>query len=321
MGNDDSSGVQRDVENIASDLCELVGRTPLMQLGRFGRNLPGQIVAKLEFFNPGSSVKDRIGLAMIEAAEKQGLLTPGATIIEPTSGNTGIALAWVAAVKGYRLILTMPESMSVERRKLLVTLGAQIVLTDAQDGMKGAIAKAEMMCRETPGSFMPQQFNNKANPAIHGRTTAEEILRDTDSNLDWFVAGVGTGGTITGVGTVLKKGVQGAMVVAVEPSDSPVLSEGWGGPHMIQGIGAGFIPDIYDSSIVDEVLTIDNDEAMATARELARLEGIVVGISAGAAACAAKKIASRPEAEGKRVVVILPDTGERYISTPLFDSH
>lgn len=321
MGNDDNNGGQKGVENIASDLCELVGRTPLMQLGRFGRNLSGQIVAKLEFLNPGSSVKDRIGLAMIEDAERQGLLMPGATIIEPTSGNTGIALAWVAAVKGYRLILTMPESMSVERRKLLISLGAQIVLTEAQEGMKGAIAKAEMMCREIQGSFMPQQFNNTANPAIHRHTTAQEILRDTNSALDWFVAGVGTGGTITGVGTVLKKNVPEVKVIAVEPSASPLLSEGWGGPHMIQGIGAGFIPDIYDSSVIDDVLTVDNDEAMETARELARLEGIVVGISAGAAACAAKKLASRPEAEGKRVVVILPDTGERYISTPLFDNH
>jgi cysteine synthase A len=308
-------------ERIAGDLCELVGQTPLMKLDRYAQNLPGEVVAKLEFFNPGGSVKDRIGLAMIEQAEKDGLLKAGTTIIEPTSGNTGIALAWVATVRGYRLILTMPESMSIERRKVLMSLGAEIVLTPSQEGMKGAIAQAELLKREIPNSFMPQQFNNEANPDIHRRTTAQEILLDTGSKLDWFVAGVGTGGTITGVGDVLKKKIQSLQVVAVEPAASPILSEGWGGPHMIQGIGAGFVPEIYNSDIVDEVMTIENDDAMEAARQLARTEGLVVGISAGAAACAARKIAERAEAKGKRIVVVLPDTGERYLSTPLFDHH
>ena len=308
-------------ERIAGDLCELVGQTPLMKLDRYAQNLPGEIVAKLEFFNPGGSVKDRIGLAMIEQAEKDGRLKAGTTIIEPTSGNTGIALAWVATVRGYRLILTMPESMSIERRKLLMSLGAEIVLTPGQEGMKGAVAQAEFLKREIPNSFMPQQFNNEANPDIHRRTTAQEILQDTGSKLDWFVAGVGTGGTITGVGDVLKEKIQSVQVVAVEPAASPILSEGWGGPHMIQGIGAGFVPEVYNSDIVDEVMTIENDEAMEAARQLARTEGLVVGISAGAAACAARKIAERAEAKGKRIVVVLPDTGERYLSTPLFDHH
>jgi cysteine synthase A len=308
-------------ERIAGDLCELVGQTPLMKLDRYAQNLPGEVVAKLEFFNPGSSVKDRIGLAMIEQAEKDGLLKADTTIIEPTSGNTGIALAWVATVRGYRLILTMPESMSIERRKVLMSLGAEIVLTPSQEGMKGAIAQAELLKREIPNSFMPQQFNNEANPEIHRRTTAQEILQDTGSKLDWFVAGVGTGGTITGVGDVLKKKIQSLQVVAVEPAASPMLSEGWGGPHMIQGIGAGFVPEIYNSDIVDEIITIENDDAMEAARQLARTEGLVVGISAGAAACAARKIAERVEAKGKRIVVVIPDTGERYLSTPLFDHH
>jgi len=308
-------------ERIAGNLCELVGRTPLMKLDRYAQNLPGEIVAKLEFFNPGSSVKDRIGLAMIEQAEKDGQLKAGTTIIEPTSGNTGIALAWVATVRGYRLILTMPESMSIERRKVLMSLGAEIVLTPSQEGMKGAIAQAELLKREIPNSFMPQQFNNEANPDIHRRTTAQEILQDTASKLDWFVAGVGTGGTITGVGDVLKKKIQALQVVAVEPAASPILSEGWGGPHMIQGIGAGFVPEVYNSDIVDEVMTIENDDAMEAARQLARTEGLVVGISAGAAACAARKIAERADAKGKRIVVVLPDAGERYLSTPLFDHH
>jgi cysteine synthase A len=308
-------------ERIAGDLCELVGQTPLMKLDRYAQNLPGEVVAKLEFFNPGSSVKDRIGLAMIEQAEKDGLLKADTTIIEPTSGNTGIALAWVATVRGYRLILTMPESMSIERRKVLMSLGAEIVLTPSQEGMKGAIAQAELLKREIPNSFMPQQFNNEANPEIHRRTTAQEILQDTGSKLDWFVAGVGTGGTITGVGDVLKKKIQSLQVVAVEPAASPMLSEGWGGPHMIQGIGAGFVPEIYNGDIVDEIITIENDDAMEAARQLARTEGLVVGISAGAAACAARKIAERVEAKGKRIVVVIPDTGERYLSTPLFDHH
>jgi len=308
-------------ERIAGDLCELVGKTPLMKLARYAQNLPGEVVAKLEFFNPGGSVKDRIGLAMIEQAEKDGRLKAGTTIIEPTSGNTGIALAWVATVRGYRLILTMPESMSIERRKLLMSLGAEIVLTPGQEGMKGAIAQAELLMRKIPNSFMPQQFNNEANPDIHRRTTAQEILRDTGSRLDWFVAGVGTGGTITGVGDVLKEKIQSLQVVAVEPAASPILSEGWGGPHMIQGIGAGFVPKVYNSDIVDDVMTIDNDDAMEAARQLARTEGLIVGISAGAAASAARKIAARAEAKGKRIVVVLPDTGERYLSTPLFDHH
>lgn len=308
-------------ECIAGDLCQLVGKTPLIKLARYARNLPGEVVAKLEFFNPGGSVKDRIGLAMIEQAEKDGSLKADTTIIEPTSGNTGIALAWVATVRGYRLILTMPESMSIERRKILMSLGAEIVLTPAQKGMEGAIAKAELLHREIPNSFMPQQFNNEANPEIHRRTTAQEILHDTGSKLDWLVAGVGTGGTVTGVGDVLKEKIDSLQVVAVEPSASPVLSEGWGGPHMIQGIGAGFVPQIYNSDIVDEVMTIGNEEAMEAARKLAITEGLVVGISAGAAACAARKIAQRAEAKGKRIVVILPDTGERYLSTPLFDHH
>ncbi len=321
MAKPENSTITDQTENIASDLCALVGRTPLLKLDRFAVNLPGEIVAKLEFFNPGSSVKDRIGLAMIEQAEADGLLQPGATIIEPTSGNTGIALAWVSAVRGYRLILTMPESMSIERRKLLISLGAQIVLTSSQEGMNGAIAQAELLAREIPNSFMPQQFKNPSNPAIHRTTTAREILSDTCSRLDWFVAGVGTGGTVTGVASVLKERNPQIKVVAVEPADSPVLSEGWGGPHMLQGIGPGFVPDIYQSEVVDEVLQIENDEAMETARRLARSEGLVVGISAGAAACAAIKIAEKKEAAGKRIVVVLPDTGERYLSTPLFDNH
>lgn len=308
-------------ERIAGDLCALVGQTPLVRLNRYTKDLPGEVVAKLEFFNPGGSVKDRIGLAMIEEAEKDGLLKPGTTIIEPTSGNTGIALAWVAAVRGYRLILTMPESMSIERRKLLMSLGAEIVLTPSQKGMKGAIAQAELLHHETANSFMPQQFNNKANPEIHRRTTAREIFQDTGGRVDWLVAGVGTGGTITGAGALLKEKIPSLQVVAVEPASSPILSEGWGGPHMIQGIGAGFVPQIYKSDVVDEVIAIDNEEAMEAARQLARTEGLVVGISGGAAACAAKKIAERAEAKGKRIVVILPDTGERYLSTPLFDHH
>ena len=321
MGKIEKTVTPERTERIAEDLCELVGQTPLMKLARYAQNLPGEVVAKLEFFNPGGSVKDRIGLAMIEQAEKDGLLKAGTTIIEPTSGNTGIALAWVATVRGYRLILTMPESMSIERRKLLMSLGAEIVLTPGQKGMKGAIAQAELLNREIPNSFMPQQFNNEANPEIHRRTTAQEILQDTCSKLDWLVAGVGTGGTVTGLGDVLKEKIESLQVVAVEPAASPILSEGWGGPHMIQGIGAGFVPKVYNGDIVDEVMTIDNEEAMEAARQLARTEGLVVGISAGAAACAARKIAERAEAKGKRIVVILPDTGERYLSTPLFDHH
>ena len=306
---------------IADDLTALIGRTPLVRLGRFAAGLPGELVGKLEAFNPGSSVKDRIGYAMIADAEADGRLAPGGTIVEPTSGNTGIALAWVAAVKGYRLILTMPESMSVERRKMLAALGAEIVLTPGFEGMQGAIAQADRLVSEIPGAFMPGQFDNPANPEIHRLTTAEEILRDTENRLDWFVAGVGTGGTITGVGSVLKSRLPHVRVVAVEPEASPVLSEGRAGPHMIQGIGAGFVPGIYDGDVVDEVSKVSNDDAMAAARELARKEGMVVGVSAGAAAVVGRHIAAQPENKGKRIVVVLPDTGERYLSTPLFDDH
>jgi cysteine synthase A len=306
---------------IAEDLTCLVGRTPLLRLGRFGKGQKAEIVAKLEAFNPGGSVKDRIGLAMIEDAEKSGALKPGGVIVEPTSGNTGIALAWVAAVKGYRLMLTMPESMSIERRKMLAALGAEIVLTPSHAGMKGAVAQAERLLLEIPGAFMPQQFKNKANPEIHRKTTAEEILRDTNRTLDYFVAGVGTGGTISGVGAVLKQELPSVRIIAVEPDASPMLTEGRSGPHMIQGIGAGFVPDIYDKTVVDEVIRVTNEQAIHAARELARTEGLVVGISSGAAAHAARLIAGRNEAADRRVVVLLPDTGERYLSTPLFDEH
>jgi cysteine synthase A len=306
---------------IADDLTALIGDTPLLRLGRFAGGLPGEVLGKLEAFNPGSSVKDRIGLAMIAQAEADGRLEPGGTIVEPTSGNTGIALAWVAAVKGYRLILTMPETMSIERRKMLSALGAEIVLTPGFEGMQGAIAQADRLVEEIDGAVMPGQFENPANPEIHRQTTALEILRDTDEQVDYFVAGVGTGGTIIGVGSVLKDRVPSARIVAVEPEASPMLSEGRGGPHMIQGIGAGFVPKIYDAKVVDEVMTVSNEIAMATARSLARTEGLVVGISAGAAAHVARTIAERNEAKGKRIVVVLPDTGERYLSTPLFDEH
>ncbi|MCL4234148.1 MAG: cysteine synthase A [Deltaproteobacteria bacterium] len=305
-------------ERIASDLCALVGRTPLVRLDRFAAGLPGEIVAKLESFNPCGSVKDRIGLAMIEAAERDGHLKPGGVIVEPTSGNTGIALAWVAAVKGYRLILTMPETMSIERRKILQALGAEIVLTPGTEGMKGAIAQAERLVARLPGAFMPQQFQNPANPEVHRRTTAEEIWEDAGGRIDWFVAGVGTGGTVSGTGQVLKRRNPALRVVAVEPTTSPVLSGGAPGPHMIQGLGAGFVPDVYDGGIVDEIIQITNDQAMETARRLAKTEGLLCGISSGAAAAAAYQIASRPEAEGRRIVVIIPDTGERYLSTPIY---
>ncbi len=315
------SNNQAPKERIAEDLCALVGRTPLLRLDRFAPDTGAELIAKLESFNPGSSVKDRIGLAMIQQAEADGLLAPGGAIVEPTSGNTGIALAWVAAVRGYRLILTMPESMSVERRKLLLALGAEIVLTPATEGMRGAIDQARLLVEEIPGAFMPQQFQNPANPAVHRRSTALELLADTGEVLHWFVAGVGTGGTISGVGGLLKERLPDVRVVAVEPAASPFLSEGWEGPHMIQGIGAGFQPEIYDPSVVDEILAVSNDEALAASRRLARTEGLVVGISAGAAAVAGERIARRPEAAGKRIVVVLPDTGERYLSTPLFDEH
>lgn len=305
---------------IASKLTDLIGNTPLLDVQRFSaeRGVDATILAKLESFNPGGSVKDRIGFAMIEDAEKRGLLKPNSVIIEPTSGNTGIALAFVAAAHGYRVILTMPETMSVERRNLLAALGAELVLTPGSAGMKGAIAKAEELTAATPNAFMPQQFNNPANPQIHRVTTGEEIWRDTDGKVDIFVGGIGTGGTITGVGETLKKYNPNVQIVAVEPDDSPVLSEGRSGPHKIQGIGAGFVPDILNRDIIDEVFRVTNDQAFAASRLLAKTEGLLVGISSGAAAHAAAELAARPENKGKTIVVLLPDTGERYLSTVLF---
>lgn len=305
---------------IASKLTDLIGNTPLLEVQRFAkeRGVEASIVAKLEYFNPGGSVKDRIGYAMIEDAEKRGLLKPGSVIIEPTSGNTGIALAYVAAAHGYRIILTMPETMSVERRNLLAALGAELVLTPGSAGMKGAIAKAEELAAETPNSFLPQQFKNAANPQVHRETTAEEIWRDTDGKVDIFIGGVGTGGTITGVGEVLKKYKSEVKIVAVEPDDSPVLSEGRSGPHKIQGIGAGFVPDILNKDIIDQVFRVTNDQAFAASRLLAKTEGLLVGISSGAAVHAAAELAALPENKGKTIVVLLPDTGERYLSTVLF---
>jgi cysteine synthase A len=304
--------------NIAKDMTELVGRTPLVWLNRIGRNCRAKIAAKLESFNPAASVKDRIGVSMILAAERAGKIRPGTTIVEPTSGNTGIALAWVAAARGYKLILTMPESMTIERRKLLQLLGARLVLTPAELGMPGAIEKAKEIVNETDGAFMPQQFENPANPQIHRETTAEEIWRDTDGLVDIFVAGVGTGGTITGVGEVLKSRRESVRIVAVEPSASPVLSGGRPAPHMIQGIGAGFVPDVLDMKIVDEVVQIGDKESFNTAKALAKEEGILAGISSGAAVAAAVKVATRKSNADKLVVVVLPDTGERYLSTDLF---
>lgn len=303
---------------IATNLTELIGRTPLLRLNRLSEETGVEIVGKLEYFNPAGSVKDRIGYNMIVAAEKAGLIDPDTVIIEPTSGNTGIALAFVCAAKGYRLILTMPESMSEERRNLLRAYGAELVLTPGTEGMRGAIRAAERLAREYPKSFIPQQFKNPANPEIHRRTTAEEIWEDTDGEIDLFVAGVGTGGTITGVGEVLKPRRPSLKVIAVEPADSPVLSGGQPGPHKIQGIGAGFIPDTLNRAVIDEVVTVTNEQAMRMARQLARTEGLLVGISSGAAAHAAREVAMRPENRGKRLVVILPDGGERYLSTSLF---
>lgn len=305
---------------IAKSLTDLIGNTPLLELSNYNReNAAGAaIVAKLEYFNPAGSVKDRIGYAMIRDAEEKGLLHPDSVLIEPTSGNTGVGLAFVAAAKGYRLILTMPETMSIERRRLLRALGAEIVLTPGAEGMKGAVARAERLAGETPRSLILQQFRNPANPAIHRATTAEEIWRDTDGKLDVFVAGVGTGGTVSGVGQALKRKKPEVKIVAVEPESSPVLSGGKPGPHKIQGIGPGFVPDVFDRSVVDEILTVSNEDAFATTRKLARKEGLLVGISSGAATYAATRLANRPENRGKTIVVLLPDTGERYLSTPLF---
>jgi cysteine synthase A len=302
---------------ILSRVTGVVGKTPLVRLNHVTEGLSAVVYAKLESQNPLGSVKDRIGVAMIQAAEEQGLVGPGATIVEPTSGNTGIALAMVSAARGYRLILTMPETMSLERKKLLKHMGAELVLTPGPGGMKGAISKAEEILQNTPGAYMPNQFANPTNPAIHRKTTAEEIWRDTDGNVDIFVAGVGTGGTITGVAEVIKQRKPSFWAVAVEPADSPVLSGGKPGPHKIQGIGAGFVPEVLNTSIIDEILTVRNDQALETARRLAREEGILCGISSGAAVWAALEIASRPENERKQIVVVLPDTGERYLSTDL----
>jgi cysteine synthase A len=308
------------MNKIAKSLTDLIGDTPLLELSNYvsRHGLQGRMLAKLEYFNPLGSVKDRVGYAMIKTAEEQGMLKAGSTIIEPTSGNTGVALAFVAAARGYRIILTMPETMSVERRNLLKALGAELVLTPGTEGMKGAIQKAEELAGEIPGAFIPQQFNNPANPEIHRKTTAEEIWRDTEGSIDFFVAGVGTGGTITGVGEVLKLKNSRVKIVAVEPEDSQVLSGGKAGPHKIQGIGAGFVPRIFNGGIVDEILPVANADAFSTARELAAQEGLLVGISSGAAVFAARQIAERPENRGKTIVVLLPDTGERYLSTELF---
>jgi cysteine synthase A len=303
---------------IANSITELIGNTPLVRLNRMTRGTGAEVAAKLESFNPCSSVKDRIAVSMISAAEKQGLIKKDTVIIEPTSGNTGIALAFVCASRGYRLILTMPETMSVERRHILSIFGAELVLTPGSEGMPGAIRKAEQLVAENRNCFMPQQFENPANPEIHRRTTAEEIWKDTDGRIDVLVAGVGTGGTITGVAEIIKKRKPAFKAVVVEPADSPVLSGGKPGPHKIQGIGAGFVPDVLKIELVDEIVKVTNDDAGATARRLAREEGILAGISSGAAAWAALEVAKRPENKGKLLVVILPDTGERYISTWLF---
>jgi cysteine synthase A len=306
------------VANIFSDITKTIGKTPLVRLNRMGKGLNVEILAKIESFNPLSSVKDRIGVAMIEEAEKADLITKDTVIIEPTSGNTGIALAFVCAAKGYRLILTMPDTMSLERRHLLSILGAELVLTEGIKGMKGAVDKAEELAKTYKNSFVPQQFKNPANPEIHRQTTAEEIWQDTDGNVDYVVSGIGTGGTITGIGEVLKKRKPSVRMIAVEPVDSPVLSGGKPGPHKIQGIGAGFVPDVLNREIVDEIIQVAHENAGEMARRIAKEEGILVGISSGAALWAALEVAGRKQAEGKTIVVILPDSGERYLSTWLF---
>lgn len=308
------------MSKIARSLTDLIGNTPLLELTNYNKlsSIDSRLIAKLEYFNPAGSVKDRIGYAMIKDAEDKGLINKDTVIIEPTSGNTGIALAFVAAAKGYRMIITLPETFSVERRNLLKYLGAELVLTPGAEGMPGAIKKAEELAAQTPNSFIPRQFDNPVNPETHRKTTAEEIWRDTGGDVDIVVGGVGTGGTITGIGEALKSKKPGVKVIAVEPFDSPVLSGGSKGPHKIQGIGAGFVPGVFNKEIVDEIFKVKNEDAFETSKKLARTEGLVVGISSGAAAFAAAQIGKRPENKGKTIVVILPDTGERYLSTPLF---